>query len=132
MDKWKEVFVKGFAPVIKTEGLLALKQALVVDDPKLIQGATTSPPPMTCVQDWPCEAACGIGYCGWQGDGLHIVCDVEEYFAKVCFQADQFLGEPAGCRHFLNWFDDSPRSVVREKLIPVIDEILVERNYGKD
>jgi hypothetical protein len=44
-----------------------------------------------------------VGYCAWQGDGLETVAEVEEFFARVCFEADQVLGEPAACRWFLNW-----------------------------
>lgn len=62
-----------------------------------------------CVQDWPVEGCCALGYGGWQGDGLTTVGEVEEHFAKCCFEADQKLGEAAACRWFLNWFDDTPR-----------------------
>ncbi len=48
----------------------------VSDDPRLTQGSTTTPPLM-CVQDWPVEAACVLGFCGWQGDGLETVAEVE-------------------------------------------------------
>ena len=69
--------------------------ALTGDDPRLTQGSTTTPPPLMCVQDWPVEAACALGYCGWQGDELETVGEVEEFFARMCFEADQRLGEPA-------------------------------------
>src|SRR5262249_42196250 len=77
------------------------------------EGATRPPPPLQCVQDWPVEAACAVGFCGWQGDGLETVAEVEEFFARVCFEIDQRLGEPAACRWFLNWFDETPRDDMR-------------------
>jgi hypothetical protein len=43
-----------------------------------------------------------LGFCGWQGDGLETVGQVEEYFAEICFNADVRLGEPGGVRHFVN------------------------------
>ena len=117
MEKWQEVWRKGIAPLINNEGLIALRSALIDDDPALLQGATTSPPPLQAVQDWPVEGACAITYCGWKGSNLQTVGEVEEYFAKICFESDRLLGKPAECRHFLGFFDDYPRGEVREKLL---------------
>ncbi len=114
-------------PVLSTVGLMSLRDALRSDDPRLVQGATTTPPPLMCVQDWPVEACCALGYCGWQGDALHTVGEVEEHFAKCCFEADQRLGEPAACRWFLNWFDDTPRSEMRRELLAEVELALAER-----
>src|SRR5579883_830765 len=108
MEGWRKVWREGFAPVLSTESLEALADALERDDRRLTQGSTTTPPPLMCVQDWPCEGACALGYCGWHGEGLQSVGEVEEFFAKCCFEADRRLGEPAACRWFLNWFDDTP------------------------
>lgn len=120
MESWKEVWRKGFAPNISIKAMKVLEKALVDDDPRLLQGATTSPPPLMCVQDWPVEAACLVGYCGWQGEGLRTVEEVENYFARSCFDADSVLGEPALCRWFLNWFDETPREEMRQLLLPEI------------
>jgi hypothetical protein len=114
-------------PVISTTGLTALRDALRGDDPRLVQGATTTPPPLMCVQDWPVEAADALGYCGWQGEGLETVGQVEEYFARCCFEADQRLGEPAACRWFLNWYDDTPRDEMRRELLAEVELALAER-----
>lgn len=126
----REVFLKGFCPSISTNGLVALKKALENDDIRLIQGATTTPPPLSCVQDWSVEACCAISFCGWQGDNLETVGEVEEYFARLCFEADKRLGEPAGCRWFLNWFDDTPRNEVRAELLRLVEQVLEERSSG--
>ncbi|HVK15764.1 MAG TPA: hypothetical protein VM533_02385, partial [Fimbriiglobus sp.] len=63
MESWRIVWRDGFVPVIATTGLTALRDALRGDDPRLVQGATTTPPPLMCVQDWPVEAADALGYC---------------------------------------------------------------------
>jgi hypothetical protein len=68
-----------------------------------------------------------IGYCGWQGDGLESVAQVDEFFARICFEVDQRLGEPAGCRWFLNWFDDLPRQEVRTQLRAEVTRTLAQR-----
>lgn len=127
MESWRMVWREGFAPVLSTAGLAALRDALNGDDPRLTQGSTTTPPPLMCVQDWPCEGACALGYCGWHGESLQSVGEVEEFFAKACFEADQRLGEPAACRWFLNWFDDTPRDDMRRDLLAEVQLALADR-----
>src|SRR2546429_6592765 len=131
MESWRNVWRKGVAPLLSTESLEVLRQALVSDDARLLQGATTTPPPLQCVQDWPVEAACVLGFCGWQGDGLETVAEVEEFFARVCFEVDQRLGEPAACRWFLNWFDETPRAEVRGELLAEVNRTLAQRLSGE-
>jgi hypothetical protein len=126
MESWRNVWREGFAPQLSPAGLEALRKALTSDDARLIQGATTTPPPLQCVQDWPVEAACVLGYCGWQGDGLESVAEVEEFFARLCYQADQRLGEPAACRWFLNWYDETPRAEMRRSLLAEVNRSLAQ------
>jgi hypothetical protein len=128
MESWRKVWRDGVVPLLSTESLDALRRGLVNDDARLIQGATTTPPPLQCVQDWPVEAACGLGYCGWQGEGLETVAEVEEFFAKMCFEIDRCLGEPAGCRWFLNWFDETPREEMRQLLLAEVNRALALRH----
>lgn len=127
MESWRLVWRNGFVPVLATAALEALRDALRSDDPRLTQGSTTTPPPLLCVQDWPVEAACALGFCGWQGEGRDTVGEVEEFFAQVCFEADQRLGEPAACRWFLNWFDDTPRAEMRRELLAEVEYALAAR-----
>lgn len=127
MESWRTVWRDGFAPVLSLKGLEALRDALEADDARLSQGSTTTPPPLMCVQDWPVEAACALGFCGWQGERLHTVGEVEEYFARCCFEADQRLGEAAACRWFLNWFDDTPRDEMRRELLGEVERAIAER-----
>ncbi len=132
MESWRKVWRDGLAPLISTEGLEALRSALSNDDARLLQGATTTPPPLQCVQDWPVEAACALGYCGWQGEGLESVAEVEEYFARLCFEVDQRLGEPAACRWFLNWFDETPRDEMRGLLLGEVNRTLAQRRASPE
>ena len=84
MESWRQVWRDGFAPVLSSAGLDALRGALGRDDPRLIQGSTSTPPPLMCVRDWPVEAACALGFCGWQGDGLdNVGVDSTKSLAKV-------------------------------------------------
>lgn len=127
METWRKVWREGLAPQLSTAGLEALRDGLSNDDVRLIQGATTTPPPLPCVQDWAVEGACVLGYCGWQGDGLETVAEVEEFFARACFETDQVLGEPAACRWFLNWYDDTPRDEMRRQLLAEVSRVLAQR-----
>lgn len=124
---WEQVWHKAVGPMLSDEALEALKRGLMVNDARLIQGATTTPPPLQCVQDWPVEAACALGFCGWLGDGLETVGEVEQFFARMCFEIDQCLGEPAGCRHFLDWVDSTPREEMRRELLKAVDSEMGRR-----
>lgn len=132
MESWRKVWREGVAPLLSTPGLEALERALTNDDARLLQGATTTPPPLQCVQDWPVEAACALGFCGWQGERLETVAEVEEFFARTCFEIDQRLGEPAACRWFLNWFDETPREEMREQLLSEVTRALAQRRSAED
>ena len=122
MESWREVFRNGFVPVLPKKGLASLYKALQEDDERLKQGQTTDPPPLMCVQDHDNEGACMIGWCGWEGgDGLQTVGEVEEFFARACFEADQRLGEAAACRFLLNHFDDTPREQMRKDFLEELD-----------
>ena len=46
MESWRKVWREGLAPLLSDNSLRALRRALVEDDPRLIQGATTTPPPL--------------------------------------------------------------------------------------
>jgi hypothetical protein len=132
MESWRKVWREGVAPLLSTPALEALERALTSDDARLLQGSTTTPPPLQCVQDWPVEAACALGFCGWQGEGLETVAEVEEFFARICFEIDQRLGEPAACRWFLNWFDETPRDEMRELLVSEVQQALSRRRSAED
>lgn len=127
MESWRKVWRDGVAPLLSNSALESLQRALTNDDARLMQGVTTTPPPLQCVQDWPVEAACALGFCGWQGEGLETVAEVEEFFARTCFEVDERLGEPAACRWFLNWFDETPRDEMREKLSAEVVRALAQR-----
>ena len=127
MESWRMVWRQGFAPQFTDDQLLALKKALDDDDPRLLQGCTTTPPPLLCVTDWPVEGCCVIGFCGWS-TGLDTVGEVEEFFAKSCFEADAILNEPAACRWFLNAWDDTPRKVMFHELSTEVEYELKRRS----
>lgn len=127
MESWRKVWREGVVLQLSTAGLTALEKALVTDDSRLIQGATTSPPPLTCMQECPVEGACPISFSVWVGDGRETVGEVEDFFAKVCFEADVKLGEPAAIRWLLNFWDDTPRDEARRLLLAEVQRELTLR-----
>jgi hypothetical protein len=129
---WKEVFRRGIAPQLPTDGLAALSAALVKNDRRLLQGATTMPPPLQCVAALPCEGACAIGFCCAFTEPVTLkqVAEVEQFFAQVCFKCDQALNEPAACRWFLNWYDLTPRDEMRVELLGQVEAELFSREVA--
>ncbi len=139
MPAWQRVWREGFAPLLSTAGLEALREALASDDRRLLQGATTLPPPLQCVAAWPVEACCAVSYCGVadlggfllpQENPAATVAEVEEFFYRACLYCDKRLDEPCGCRHFTGWFDDTPRDEMRKLLLAEVERTLAERKVG--
>lgn len=108
-EAWRKAWREGFLPQLPRKGLEALKKALETDDQGLIQGATTSPPPLVYARDMDVTGACAVTFCGCFGLDLMTVAEAEEFFARCCFRADERLGEAAACRYFLNVWDETPR-----------------------
>jgi hypothetical protein len=117
MEKWRRVWRVSLAPRLSRTGLVALLNALRRDDMRLIQGSISSPPALDALRECEIAGACAISFCGWQGEGLNNVGELEEYFHRICDAAEADFDEPAVCRYFLNWFDDAPRAEMRRELL---------------
>ncbi len=126
MEAWKKVFREGIVPLLTRDQLLLLKKGIEEDDQALVQGVTCIPPPLSCVEDWPVESCCALSYIGWKS-GLLTVKEVEDFFAKICFNIDKQIGEPAACRWFLNAWDDNPRKKVFFEVLEEINLALGEQ-----
>lgn len=123
----EKVLREGFLPQWDTVILDLLADSLRDDDHQLLQGATTCPPPMSCVRDWPCEGACFVSAAHWLAGLSNKVGDVGEAFARACFEADKRLGEPAACRYFLNYWDDTPRRIAFKETLEILEDVLIDR-----
>lgn len=127
MEPWRKVWRQGVGPLLTVDQLEVCLEALVNDDSRLMQGGTTTPPPLHWMRDWPVEAACLLGICGvveHGGWGQAHVGETEETFAKLCYFCDQETGEWASIRHLLNFVDESPRDEMRAALIPEVQRSL--------
>lgn len=130
MESWRLVWRNGFVPALveilgrdaALVGLANLARAVHGDFPEVLQGSTTSPPPLACVADWAVEGADPVAFALWksclyQGAGGETpVGRLERAFAAVCARVDELIGEPAACGRFLNWSDDTPRDEMRGEL----------------
>lgn len=127
MKSWQKAW-RALVDKLSTPELKALERALVDNDPRLIQGATTLPPPLEAVGNWPCEGACLLGYMGWQGKNhCRQIRDVERYFVWRCQMIDHALGEPAACKYLLNWWDETPREQAFAGLLEEVELALQQR-----
>lgn len=127
MELWQRIWRIGLAPQLSRPGLEALQAALARDDGRLVQGMTTCPPALDVFADSAVEAACALGYCGWQGEQLTTIADLAAFFERVCATADETLGEPGICRHFLLWFDETLRPEMRRRLLREVSHSLQRR-----
>jgi hypothetical protein len=148
MESWRRTWRLGFAPLLSERALLGLLKALQCNDVRLVQGSTTIPPPLFCTAGWPVEAGCALGYSiacdrgglvpppscdrslaydSQQAKELACIGEVEEEFSRLCHECDKALGESAGCRWFLNWFDDTERDEMIRNMIPEVQWALARK-----
>src|SRR5437870_5220638 len=87
---WQRAFRVGIVSQLTTAGLEGLRKALEQDDPRLITGATTNPPPLHCVADWAVEGCCPLCFALLDGRKPYEVSvgPMEERFAQACWNAD--------------------------------------------
>lgn len=130
MESWRRVFREAVCPNLPTEGLQALRDALASDDSRLLQGCTTSPPPLECVTDWPCEGADAIGFAFWRGSPDVTVGEVEAAFAEVAFRCDELLNDYAVIRWWTVFWDETPRDEMLRELLPEVDRELSRRGVA--
>jgi len=139
-EPWRKTFRRGILPALwemaggrlgYVKALRAVEHYLLGDDDgTLCQGNTTEAlGDSFSVRDYPgrgdrpCDGACFVGYLVWKGGLVKTkaeratINEVEEGFAQMCFLTDKHMGEPAACRWFLNWFDETPMSSVRQPLL---------------
>jgi len=130
LELWRSTWRDGMAPQLPTAGLVALAAALRDDDPRLLQGATQEPLPLAGLWSWPVERACAVAFACWQGldePAAGTVAVVERLFAAACFDCDRRLNEMAACRHFLNFYDETPRDEMRPLLLEEVEREVARR-----
>lgn len=124
LQPWQRVFRNGLVPQLSRETLLGLRQALIDDDPMLIQGDTTLPPVLDCpIYPCPVEGACLIGFCGLV-DGLNTVSEVHEFFNRILDGMERQVGYASSWETLVDYWDNGERADVRREVLIEIDEVL--------
>jgi hypothetical protein len=126
-DAARHAFTYGFAPQFTEATLIALRDALVSDDPRLMQGRTTEPEPVLMHHGLKIECACAIGFCAWVQNQSVTVGEVLIGYGDMLDQADRNLGRMCAYSPFLHAFDDTPREIVFPAMAELVNEILSER-----
>ena len=125
--RWRRAWRRGFGPRMATNSLLALRGALLRDDPRLLQGQTSSPPATEIFFAERIEGCCALSFGAWQTGQLPRVRELADYYENLCQAADRALGEPAACVAFLDWYDQTPRSRMRRLLLREVNRLLNRR-----
>jgi hypothetical protein len=125
MEPWRRVFREGIAPQLPLPALEALRLGLLRNDPRLRPGSTVE-------EGWTAAGiriiqGCAIGYGGWKGVRLQSAQDVERFFSEVCSAANEALGDPAACGHFIGWFDNNRREIVFPALLSEVNRAIARR-----
>lgn len=132
LPPWLHVWRQGIQPQLPSRGLLLLAEALASDDPRLIQSVTTIPPCQTPRSDGQCEGACPIGYAYWRGLNLFTAEDVMDAFVACSAECDTMAGDDDDdddlVRHFIGWWDSTPRLEARRELLVEVHQELVRRH----
>jgi len=122
----RRILREGLLRALTDAELQALRRGLAADDPALLQGMMTLPPPLECVNDWAVEGADLLAYPGWRGRGLVTVKEVEEAAWSLCSAIDNRLGEGAA-KDLLAWYDATPRADVLAVLLGEVERELMIR-----
>jgi hypothetical protein len=126
-EPWQRAWRNGFAPQLDCEALEAVRLGLLRGDACLLQGATSSPPAVEVFFADRLEACCILSFGFWQTGRLSKVADLESHYKQLCVAADDALGEPGACGAFLNWYDQTPREVMRRALLREVNRLLNRR-----
>src|SRR5262245_31348065 len=131
MERWRFVWRGALVYLFSTPGLEALRDALREDDPALLQGSTSVPPPSMGSINADVCAACAIGLAAWRGDGLHTVGQIHDEYVRVCHRIDQLLHDPDASGLFIGWYDNQPREVMRRELLREVEQELLVHRAGQ-
>lgn len=120
----RRVFHEGFVPLLKDEELWVLKGWLTMAPERFKQGYTLYPVPTPAEEPYMMpDCGCLITNIG-RINMLKYADELYEYFARMCYNIDQNMGEPSAVRYLLNWYDDSPWEDVKNGSIEELEAAL--------
>lgn len=114
IDIWKNYIL----PALPKEALKKLFDAATADDGRLIRGINYFPPPSRPRSK---ITHCDIVGFAFVNFGTTTVEELGQKWGNFMLSVGDKLGNPHDLRHFLNWYDDSPREVVLDTLAKSIE-----------
>lgn len=127
LPKWQLMFRSGFAPLLSTKALEALRDGLEKNDERLVQGITCVPPAIQGCKELPPQQACALAYAGWHGERIQTVGALEEWFAEICLSAQERVKWEVKPSDFLSFFDDTPKELMSRYLLQEVNWELAMR-----
>lgn len=125
---WQRAFRDGIAPNLSDNELACLAEGIRNKDERIVNGCGIVPEPSPMNSAKTPTHADPVNYAIWVGNkDVQTVGDLEERSARVMFEADQILGQPAAVRYLLNWIDDNPLETTMPQLLALVEEIIRAR-----
>lgn len=115
---------QGMVPQLVDTGLLALREALIANDPALLRGSTVTPWAVADLANAPCEGVCPLAFALWRGLGLVTSGSVSAAWSRIMDECHN-----AGLLPwiFVGWWDDTPAQEARNILLGLVVEALAAR-----
>lgn len=110
IEPWRWVARTGVFPAMTDAELLALRDGLLADDSRLIQGDSIRPVALHRNYGRRCEGGCLIAYPGMATGRRATVARVEERFSDIFHTAAAVLGDESSVRELAWWWDSTPRA----------------------
>ena len=127
-EMWRRVWRDGLGPQLSDSYLEELRLGLIRDDDRLLQGYTAQPEPFAVFAREKIEGCCALGFGAWQTGMFERVGDLGRFFERLCCGADEAVGEMAAARLFLDWYDQTPRPLMRHELLAEVNRLLNQRH----
>jgi len=128
---WQHWWREGLHPLVETDGLVALRQALAADDARLIQHATTDPINQAANAHLDVLGADAIAWTGWRGNPFWKVRALENYWFDLAVRASERVRERLrtgmGCSLWLSFWDETPRPEAFRLLLKCVETELRRR-----
>lgn len=122
----------GIAPQLPDRGLKALREAMLLGDPRLLQGSTVEPFVSEREAPCACDGACPIAFAFWAHLGFRGTADeIEHLWTMAVHDANAALEEREeganAVARWINLWDDTPTAEAVAFLLPLVEESLRDR-----
>lgn len=124
---WQRCWRGGLADLLPTKGLVALREALIVDSRRLVQEVTAIDGDGEGYDPYVVAACCPLAYCGWKTGEVISIEDAIAYVDVLRQRQKRRSKDGSGVRDFIQWVDSTPRKQMRRELLAEVTRTLIER-----